>query len=189
MKRINSWQRASIAGAATVAAFGLGFLLRASPVSGESMGEVVAPVVRTAPKATAAVSTTAQPSAPTARLEPDVAFNPFGALNLGAPATLGQPATPIPHAAKAKQVAAAAPPPPPPPPTAPPLPFTVIGSLIGADVTGGQTVAFIQQQDQLFVVQAGQPLGNSYRIEAITPQKIEFMYLPLMQRQSLPLTP
>jgi hypothetical protein len=64
-----------------------------------------------------------------------------------------------------------------------------MGSISGADVTGGQPVAFLQQQDRLLIVHAGESVGGSWRVESITPQRIEFTYLPLMQRQSLPLAP
>lgn len=189
MKTASAWQKVGIAALAAGSAFGVGAWIRTHSSSGEASDEVVAPVVRATPSASA--SAAAASDTPTAatltRLEPDVAFNPFGPLNLGTPAALGQPSAPPPKPKKAKQVAVPAPPPP--APTAPPLPFVAMGSLNGAEVTGGQPVAFLQQQDQLLVVRAGQPVGNNYRVESITSQRIEFTYLPLMQRQSLPLAP
>jgi hypothetical protein len=153
-------------------------------------GQVVAPIVR-APASSPAASTSADFAAqPSSRLESDVAFNPFGALNMGAPAALGQPKKAIeaPTRKRAKQ-AAPPPPPPPAPPVAPPLPFVAIGSISGADVTDGQPVVFLQQQDRLLVVRAGETVAGAWRLESITPQRIEFIYLPLAQRQSLPLAP
>lgn len=72
---------------------------------------------------------------------------------------------------------------------APPLPFTAVGAISGTEVTGGKLVAFIRQQDQLLVIKAGDAIGQTYRVESITAQKIEFTYLPLMQRQVLALVP
>ena len=79
--------------------------------------------------------------------------------------------------------------PPPPPPVAPPLPFVAVGSITGPQVTKGQPVAFIKQQDQLLVVRAGDTLGPSYRVESVGPREIHFVYIQLMQRQILLLQP
>jgi hypothetical protein len=189
MKTSSAWHRSGIAALAAVSAFGVGALLRTPPGSSESPDEVVSPVLR-APRAASAATNSAATPAPTAsRLEPEVAFNPFGPLNFGTPAALGQPSAPPEPPKKAKQAPPPPPPPPLPAPTAPPLPFVALGSLAGADVTGGQTLAFLQQQDQLLVVRAGDAVGNTYRVNSITPQRIEFTYLPLNQRQFLPLSP
>jgi Tfp pilus assembly protein PilP len=157
----------------------------------DAVDDVVAPAERMSAPGVAAASATAELAAPAsaARLESDVAFNPFGALSAGAPAALGQPKEAPPPSRKPVKQAVAAPPAPPPAPVAPPLPFVAIGSIVGADVTGGQPVAFLQQQDQLLVVHAGESLGNTYRVESITAQSVELTYLPLKQRQSLPLAP
>lgn len=72
---------------------------------------------------------------------------------------------------------------------APPLPFVAIGSINGASVTDGEPVAFVRQQEQLFVVRAGDAIGHAYRVESVGPQGVEFTYLPLRQRQVLALTP
>ncbi|MBA2674829.1 MAG: secretion system X translation initiation factor, partial [Ramlibacter sp.] len=76
-----------------------------------------------------------------------------------------------------------------PPPVAPPLPFTAVGAIEGAHVAEGRPVAFVKQQEQLLLVRAGDTIGQTYRVEAVTSQKIEFIYLPLMQRQTLALSP
>lgn len=81
------------------------------------------------------------------------------------------------------------PPLPPPPPVAPPLPFTAVGAISGEGVTDGKLVAFIKQQDQLLLVRAGDTVGQTYRVDSVTSQRIEFTYLPLMQRQVLALAP
>jgi len=124
---------------------------------------------------------------PQERLDPDVRHNPFARLNLR---PLRQAGLGAPDSAKAasQAKATAAPPPdpaPPPPPTAPPLPFTAIGSIEGADATSGQPVAFLQQQQTLFVVRKGESIGQLYRVESVSSEKVEFTYLPLNQRQSL----
>lgn len=73
------------------------------------------------------------------------------------------------------------PPPPPPKPTAPPLPFQYGGSLLD----GEQRVVFLMQQKRQLIVRAGDAIDNTYRIDDITPQRIEFTYLPLQQKQTL----
>lgn len=186
MRTASAWQRAGIAGVAAMLAFGSGVLLRATPAS-EAADEVVAPVVRASHPPGSPAGATETTVSTASRLDPQVAFNPFGALNLGSPATLGQPAASVPRPKTVKPVAVT--PPAPPPPIAPPLPFVAIGSLAGADVAQGEPVAFLQHQDQLLVVRAGQSLGSTYRVESITRQGIDFTYLPLMQRQTLPLAP
>lgn len=72
---------------------------------------------------------------------------------------------------------------------APPLPFVAVGAIQGTQVTDGQPVAFIRQQDQLIVVRAGDAIGQNYKVESISARAIELTYLPLMQRQSLALAP
>lgn len=127
---------------------------------------------------------------PQPRLDAEARSNPFGALNLQPPGmgVLGQPKQEKPAAPPAPKPAAT-PAPEPPPPMAPPLPFTAIGSIEGPDVTSGQLLAFLQQQDKLLVVRKGETIGQFYRVEAVTPDKVEFTYLPLNQRQALALTP
>lgn len=107
---------------------------------------------------------------------------------LGTYGVLGEPKQEKPAAPPAPKPAAT-PAPEPPPPMAPPLPFTAIGSIEGPDVTSGQLLAFLQQQDKLLVVRKGETIGQLYRVEAVTPDKVEFTYLPLNQRQTLALTP
>jgi hypothetical protein len=122
------------------------------------------------------------------------AGNPFGKLGGSTPEIKVQLAQ-VPVAVKpapkpaAMPAAPAQPPPALSPPAAPPLPFVAIGSIQGTDVTDGKQVAFIRQQDQLLVVRAGDAIGHSYRVEAVTPQGIEFTYLPLKQRQTLVVAP
>jgi hypothetical protein len=128
------------------------------------------------------------------RLSDQVAHNPFGALNLNAgvvPSAIDE-ARARAELKKPKEPPKSPPPPPPaaaPAPVAPPLPFTAVGSIAGDQVTEGKQVAFIKQQDQLLLVRAGDAIGQQYRVESVSGQRIEFMYLPLMQRQALILAP
>lgn len=126
------------------------------------------------------------------RLSERVAHNPFAMLNLKTEASAVQAPPPPVLASKVKKPNKAPEPPaplPPPPAAAPPLPFTAVGSIAGAQVTGDQPVAFIRQHDKLLVIRAGDAIGQAYRVDSITAQKVEFIYLPLMQRQSLALAP
>lgn len=144
------------------------------------------------------------------RMKNRVIQNPFGDLNLMAradqddlPAMPMVPEAPAPEKKhQAKTVLPALPPSPPPvqvaaplpapaplPATAPPLPFTVAGAIRGKQIAEGHPVAFLRQQDEILVVRSGDLIGQSYRVENITAEKIEFTYLPLKQRQTLSLTP
>jgi hypothetical protein len=125
---------------------------------------------------------------PQTRLATDVRHNPFGQLNLRPPelASLGAPepakATVKPVKEKIVPISEPAPAL---SPIAPPLPFTAMGSIEGSDVTSGQLVAFLQQQDRLLIVRKGESIGQLYRVESVSSEKVEFTYLPLNQRQSL----
>ncbi|MDB5870672.1 MAG: hypothetical protein JWQ07_114 [Ramlibacter sp.] len=160
----------------------------------EFAASVVAPAERVRPSAIRSLTSSVEGAAPE-RLSAQALHNPFGALAIkdfaAQAASAAKPAS-TPVAAKPSK-AASAPPvtvePPPPPPAAPPLPFVAVGSIAGADVTGGQPVAFIRQQDNLLLVRAGESIGTLYRVESISAEKIEFTYLPLMQRQALALAP
>lgn len=71
----------------------------------------------------------------------------------------------------------------PPAPTAPPLPFTVIGSMS----EGGDQKYFLRYAERSFVIQVGDTLLEQYRVEAIEGSKLMLRYLPLDQLQSLEL--
>lgn len=73
------------------------------------------------------------------------------------------------------------PPAPPPKPTAPPLPFQFNGRLD----EGGSIAVFLTQQKRQLIVRAGDAIDQNYRVDAITPERIEFTYLPLQQKQQL----
>lgn len=172
------------------------FTLSASlfPGSDDAIVEPAAPRgKRTAAESVEATapSPEASPAIVPTRLDTEVLHNPFGALNLQPPALASIGPASMPRKAAAAATRPASTPvaavPPPAPPTAPPLPFVAIGSIEGTDATGGHLVAFLQQQETLLVVRKGESIGQSYRVEAITPDKVEFTYLPLNQRQSLSL--
>jgi hypothetical protein len=98
------------------------------------------------------------------------------------------PPLPPPSLAKSRKPpppAVAAEAPPPPPPTAPPLPFTAVGAIQGKKIGNGQQQAFIQHGDNLTVIQKGDTVAGSYRVDEITSDRVVFTYLPLGQKQSL----
>jgi hypothetical protein len=76
------------------------------------------------------------------------------------------------------------PPPPPAPPSAPPLPFRYFGKWIDGD----RTVVFLWNNSEGYSVAAGDTLDNAYRIEAITDSSVDFIYLPLGSKQTLPIS-
>lgn len=73
------------------------------------------------------------------------------------------------------------PPPSPPRPTAPPLPFRYIGAILDED---GRR-ALLLEGEQLRFVQRGDEIGGGYRVEHIDESRIDFLFLPLKQRQSM----
>ncbi len=75
----------------------------------------------------------------------------------------------------------APPPPPPAPPQAPPLPFVYMGKLIEE----GRTVVFLTQGDRNHVVRQGDTIDGTWRLDALTEERLSFIYLPLKQRQEL----
>jgi hypothetical protein len=69
------------------------------------------------------------------------------------------------------------------PPRAPPLPFRFFGRM----VENGTTVVFLDRNDDVFAVKAGDTIGGTYRVEEINGSEIVLTYLPLRQRQKLPI--
>lgn len=67
------------------------------------------------------------------------------------------------------------------PPTAPPLPFTFIGSI----ERGGRRTVMLMEGEQLHLVGVRERIGEHYRVERVTPTQIEFTYLPMQLRQVL----
>ncbi len=84
-----------------------------------------------------------------------------------------------------------APPPPPPPapaataapPQAPPLPFHFIGWLDDGD----RLRAFLSEGEKVHTVAEGDPVGQSYRVQRVEPNRITFLYVPMSQMQTLQL--
>ena len=81
-------------------------------------------------------------------------------------------------------VVAPPPPPPPAPPAAPPLPFRYFGKWIDGD----RTVVFLWNASEGYSVAAGDTLEGTYRIDAITDSSVDFTYLPLGSKQTLPIS-
>lgn len=137
-----------------------------------------APVARTVPGAPPpSVPQAAAPADPPPVMKAEIA-DPFAATNWSAPAT------PPPAAEAGPKQAAAAPPAPPPAPSAPPNPFVYVGSY----KDGAQQVVMLMRGEQLLLIQQGETIDNTYRLERILPGGLVMTYLPLQLRQSVPIT-
>lgn len=192
------------------------FALAAYWGTGKGTDDVVQPVIRNRPSTETASATpvavqasletlpapgdnSLQMNARSEHTNGQVAHNPFGQLNLLAGMELAtgnnvSSTRRIPTSAKAPKPKAEPPPAivvaeTPPPPTAPTLPFAVVGGISGQQIAGGRPVAFLRQRDEVIVVRSGDEIDKTYRVESITPEKIEFTYLPLQERQTLLLRP
>jgi hypothetical protein len=84
---------------------------------------------------------------------------------------------------QAAQAALAVPAPPPPPPQAPPLPFTYMGRLSEER----DTTVFLTQGDRNLVVKPGDTIDNTYKLEEVGESALVLTYLPMNQRQTLPI--
>jgi hypothetical protein len=106
-------------------------------------------------------------------LDPD--GDPFGPRSF-------KPAPPkiTPQAAQAALAAAA---PPPPPPQAPPLPFVYMGRLS----EDSSSTVFLTLGDRNLVVKPGDTIDNTYKLEEVGESAIVLTYLPMNQRQTLPI--
>jgi len=106
-------------------------------------------------------------------LDPD--GDPFGARSF-------KPAPPkiTPQAAQAALAVAA---PPPPPPQAPPLPFVYMGRLSEES----NSTVFLTLGDRNLVVKPGDTIDNTYKLEEVGDSAIVLTYLPMNQRQILPI--
>jgi hypothetical protein len=197
------WKKAAVLVAAGLASFVLAAAMQGKWQGGdEDLDLAAAPRQRTAPTIPAQAATTA-PLADAAPQRLDVAMNspslrmnrmvvrdPFGPLapEFVPPPQVVAPPVPPPSLAKPRKPPpppVALEPPPPPPPTAPPLPFTAVGAIQGKKIGNGQQQAFIQHGDNLTVIQKGDTVAGSYRVDEITSERVVFTYLPLGQKQSL----
>ena len=73
-------------------------------------------------------------------------------------------------------------PPPPPAPTAPPLPFTVMGSYAHP---GDVIVYFLTRGDRVFDVHVGDTIDHTYSVDGAANGQLLFTYLPLKIQQTL----
>jgi hypothetical protein len=67
--------------------------------------------------------------------------------------------------------------------TAPPIPFTYMGKLR----SGADTAIFLTQGDRNLVLREGDTIDSVYRVEHIADREITLVYLPLSQRQTIPI--
>jgi hypothetical protein len=72
---------------------------------------------------------------------------------------------------------------PPEPQAPPPPPFTYMGRL----AEGGQTTVFLAQGDRNLVVQVGDVIDNTYKVEEIGPTLLVLTYLPQNLKQTMPI--
>jgi hypothetical protein len=141
-----------------------------------SAGAVAEPAPRSA--APAAVAQTApaldlQKLQRQRALDPDA--DPFGPRDFRPP----PPKVKTPAANAALEQGAA----PPPPPQAPPLPFSYMGRLS----EDRDTTVFLAIGDRNLVVKPGDVIDNMYKLEEVSDDTLVLTYLPLSQRQTLPI--
>jgi hypothetical protein len=74
------------------------------------------------------------------------------------------------------------PPPPPPEPTAPPLPYTFVGSYAPQ---GEAPVFFLERGDRVLDAHVGDKLDGVYQFESANGDQLVFVYLPLNIRQNV----
>jgi hypothetical protein len=72
----------------------------------------------------------------------------------------------------------------PPAPTAPPLPFTVMGSYAHP---GDATVYFLTRGDRVFDVHVGDTIDGTYSVDGAVNGQLQLTYKPLNIQQTLPL--
>ena len=208
------WKKAAVLVAAGLGSFALAAVMQGKWQSGQGSDDeldlAAAPRQRSAPAVPAQQATppqaamTAAPAAETSSQPVEVAMNnpslrmnkmvvrdPFGPLapEFTPPPQVVAPPPPPPILIKPRKPPppVVAEPAPPPPPTAPPLPFTAVGAIQGKKIANGQLQAFIQHGDNLSVIQKGDTVAGSYRVDEITSDRVVFTYLPLGQKQSLQL--
>jgi len=73
---------------------------------------------------------------------------------------------------------------PPPPPVAPPMPYRFSGAL----VSEGQLQIFLAKGDSIISVGLGETIEGGYRVDAIDERQITLTYLPLEQKQVIPVS-
>lgn len=70
-----------------------------------------------------------------------------------------------------------------PPPPPPPVPFTYIGKL----AEGAQTTVFLAAGDRNLVVQVGDVIDNTYKVEEVGASLVVLTYLPQNVKQTIPI--
>jgi Tfp pilus assembly protein PilO len=158
---------------ATMPAVALGDLALERRSIGDA--DVEAQIKMTAYTAEAGPARAPAPRAPAARPASDRVVSPTYAAALFAQRSWHVPAP----------VKAAPPPPPPPPPpepTAPPLPYTFLGSYAPA---GSAPVFILSRGDRVIEARPGDRLDGVYRLESAAGGQLVFVYLPLDIRQTL----
>ena len=70
----------------------------------------------------------------------------------------------------------------PPPPTAPPLPFSFMGSYKSQD---GIPTFFLTAGDRVYDVKVGDTLDNTYSVDGVKSGQLLLTYMPLQIQQSL----
>jgi len=87
----------------------------------------------------------------------------------------GSPWRPPPARAGAAAPVAAA-------PVAPPMPYRIAGQM----VQGGAAQVVLAKGDRVLTVREGDMLEDGYRVEAIRPQGVTLLYVPMNIRETLP---
>jgi hypothetical protein len=63
----------------------------------------------------------------------------------------------------------------------PPLPFAYMGKIID----DGKLTIFLTRDDKTYAISAGETIDNEYKVNSISPQRVEFTYIPLGQKQTM----
>lgn len=148
------------------------------PIPGEPGATLIRPLVPAAPAPK--LDREAAVAALDTRVLADRVGNTAPPNNAFAPRSWAPPAPPP------APPAPAAPPAPPEAPVAPPLPFRFMGMMEENENT---STVYLAQGERLISAAPGDTIDNTYRVDALKGRTLHFTYLPLNQRQSLPLGP
>lgn len=72
----------------------------------------------------------------------------------------------------------------PPAPRAPALPFTYLGRYVAE---GAEAVFIVSKADRVYDVHIGDVIDSTYSVDSVENGRLMFTYLPLQERQGLPL--
>lgn len=142
----------------------------------------------------ASFSAPSEASSSSTRMNRMVVRDPFSPLSVEQPPppiVASTPPSPLSQAksnGKNKAVQPSLPTQPPAAPTAPALPFIAVGFIQGKKIGDGQQQTFIQQGETLTMIRRGDTINSTYRVEDISEERVVLTYLPLGQKQTLPLT-